>query len=206
MRSPRTQADRSATTRAALLEATIASVLEDGYTHATTARIADRAGVSRGAHTHHFGTRQALVTAAIEYLWTRWGKELLDASAALPADASDVDIEMSLDLLWASFSSPLFYATLELWVHARTDPELHQHLTTVEHGLDRIIMDLAPRFLPTIVGHADFEHLVGLITASMRGLALLDVLEPDTSRSRQQWPFCRSSLATLIRAADEEGA
>jgi AcrR family transcriptional regulator len=53
----RSQAERSAATRDALLDATIVCLVEDGYANTTTSRVAERAGVSRGAHLHHFQTR-----------------------------------------------------------------------------------------------------------------------------------------------------
>ncbi len=80
----RSQAERSSATREALLDATIAWLVEDGYANTTTSRVAERAGVSRGAHLHHFQTRQALVAAAIEHLARRRSEELLRAAGAAP--------------------------------------------------------------------------------------------------------------------------
>ena len=80
----RSQAERSAATREALLDATIACLVEDGYANTTTSRVAERAGVSRGAHLHHFQTRQALLAAAMERLAERRGAELLAAATKLP--------------------------------------------------------------------------------------------------------------------------
>ena len=80
----RSQAERSATTREALLDAAIACLIEEGYASTTTSRVAERAGVSRGAHLHHFQTRTALVGAAVEQLARRWLGELRAASEALP--------------------------------------------------------------------------------------------------------------------------
>ena len=48
------QAEKSAMTRSAILEATIQCLLELGYANTTTALIANYAGVSRGAMMHHF--------------------------------------------------------------------------------------------------------------------------------------------------------
>lgn len=62
------QADRSAGTRQALLDATVMCLVEDGYVGTTGPAIADRAGLSRGAQLHHFGTRDQLVVAAVEHL------------------------------------------------------------------------------------------------------------------------------------------
>ena len=63
-----TQEERRATTRAALLGTAIECLVEYGYEGTTTGRVCDRAGVSRGAHLHHFRTRPALVAAALAEL------------------------------------------------------------------------------------------------------------------------------------------
>src|SRR5271165_4954496 len=106
----RSQAARSASTRQALLDATIASLVEDGYANTTTSRVAERAGVSRGAHLHHFQTRQALVAAAIEHLSRRRTEEMLLAADALPSGRERV--AEGLDLLWSIYANPRFQAAL----------------------------------------------------------------------------------------------
>ena len=116
----RSQAERSSATREALLDATIACLVEDGYANTTTSRVAERAGVSRGAHLHHFQTRQALVAAAMERLAERRGADLLAAAENLPEGRER--LVQGLDLLWSSYANPLFQAALDLWTHARTDP------------------------------------------------------------------------------------
>src|SRR3954463_1876851 len=105
----RTQAERSAATVDALLDATIGCLVEDGYANTTTARVAERAGVSRGAHLHHFQTRDALLAAAADHLTAKRGEHLLAAADELP-DGPD-RIARGLDLLWASYANPLYQAT-----------------------------------------------------------------------------------------------
>src|ERR1700710_2922513 len=80
----RSQAERSAARREPLLDAPIACLVQDGYANTTTSRVAERAGVSRGAHLHHFQTRNALVAAAVEHLRVRRAEELFAAADALP--------------------------------------------------------------------------------------------------------------------------
>jgi AcrR family transcriptional regulator len=197
-RPRRSQAQRSATTREALLDATVACLIEDGYAGTTTSRVAERAGVSRGAHLHHFQTRTALVAAAIEHLSRRRGAELYAAAERLPTGRGR--IAAGLDLLWESYASPLFQAALDLWSNARTDPELHEHLMDVERVLDRQTVELARTIFPEAAGHADFERLVESTLAMIRGLALLDTLHPGGERNRAQWPFAR---ALLVRAFED---
>ena len=192
----RSQAERSATTREALLDAAIACLIEEGYASTTTSRVAERAGVSRGAHLHHFQTRTALVGAAVEQLARRWLGELRAASEALP-DGPERTL-VGLDLLWAHYASPLFQAALDLWTDARNDDELRERLIEVERLLDRQTLELARMLFPTLAHARDFEGLVQQAVATVRGLAMLDTLHPDGARNRQQWSFCRARLAELF--------
>ena len=194
----RSQAQRSAATRDALLEATIACLVQDGYANTTTSRVAERAGVSRGAHLHHFQTRHALVAAAMERLAERRGAELLAAAERLPGGREG--LEQGLDLLWAGYASPLYQAALELWSHARTDPELRERLAPVERGLDRQTLQVTRRLFPQLAERADFDHLIEMAAATMRGLALLDTLHPGAGRNRRQWGYCRARLVELFES------
>ncbi len=67
-RPRRTQAERSATTRQALLDAGRALFAERGFAGAGQEEIVERAGVTRGALSHHFGTKQGLFLAVVQDL------------------------------------------------------------------------------------------------------------------------------------------
>lgn len=119
----RTQADRTAETRGKLLDAAVDTLVELGYSRASTQEIARRAGVSRGAQLHHFPTKESLVVAAVEHLVERRLDEILGARR---------DKAPGPDLLLDAFSGPLFDAALELWVAARTDASLHEKVEPLE--------------------------------------------------------------------------
>jgi AcrR family transcriptional regulator len=196
----RNQAQRSAATRTALLDATLACLVEDGYANTTTSRVAERAGVSRGAHLHHFQTRDALLAAAADYLVRRRGDELTAAAARLPSGRKRVI--SGLDLLWRSYANPLYQAALDLWTHARTDSELREQLVPVELELDRQTISLARQLFPEAATRPDFDALIELSIATMRGLAVLDTLQPEGNRAQHQWSFCRTRLAAMFEAGD----
>src|SRR5689334_2082670 len=118
----RTQEERSAATRARLLDATLECLAELGYARTTTTEIAERGGVSRGAQLHHFPTKSELVTEAVAYLFERRDEEFRAAFAKLPADADRG--AAAVDILWSMVSGPTFHAWLELVVAARTDLQL----------------------------------------------------------------------------------
>src|SRR5438105_7100797 len=116
-RKPRqTNEERSAQTRAKVLDATVDCLIELGYAGTTTTLIAERAGVSRGAQLHHYPTKAELVSAAVDHLAERLGEDLRDKLAQLPPDGDRASA--AIDLLWSRFSTPFFPAWLELWVAA----------------------------------------------------------------------------------------
>ena len=192
----RSQAERSASTREALLNATIACLVEDGYASTTTSRVSARAGLSRGAHLHHFQTRQALLAAAMEHLAERRGEQLLAAAETLPEGPGR--LAASLDLLWSTYASPLYQAALDLWTHARTDPELRERLAPVERDLDRQTLRLSRTLFGELAERPGFDGLLEMAAATMRGLALLDTLQPGGRRNSRQWPCCRAQLVEMF--------
>jgi len=126
----RTQAERTAAMRGRLLDAAVESLVELGYARTSTQEIARRAGVSRGTQLHHFPTKESLVVAAVEYLVDKRLEEILTA---------EVDCGRGLEVLSDAFSGPLFYAALELWVAARTDPVLHAATVPLERKVSEAL-------------------------------------------------------------------
>ncbi|MEO9237295.1 MAG: helix-turn-helix domain-containing protein, partial [Jatrophihabitantaceae bacterium] len=78
------QQDRSRLTRRRLLEATVSSLAQLGWTATSVAIVAARAGVSRGAAQHHFPTRESLFTAAVDHISEQRLAELRRTAAGLP--------------------------------------------------------------------------------------------------------------------------
>jgi AcrR family transcriptional regulator len=114
--------DRGVVTRAALVEAAVECLIEDGYAATTTIEVARRAGVSRGAQLHHFPSKAELLTAAVGQLYERRMAEFRKALADVEPGADRFDA--AVDLLWSMFAGPTFVAWAEVWLAARTDPDL----------------------------------------------------------------------------------
>ena len=73
----RTQAERSATTRLALLDAAVDTIIEEGYANLSTRRVAERAGVAQSTQMHHFPTREAFLVDALRHVARRMAEEAL---------------------------------------------------------------------------------------------------------------------------------
>jgi AcrR family transcriptional regulator len=193
-RKRRTQAERRAGTRAALLEATIDCLVEDGYARTTTRRIAQRAGVTLGAVHHHFGSKVGLLGEARRYITTKWSEELL---AKVPPESLPVQTrhEQMLDQAWESYKGRYFQAALEIVVAARTDPELRQTGTDAIRHLSRWNEISGSVMAPEAAGEPGLAELMATGQATMRGLALLtfgNEADPD-----EAWPATRAHLLAL---------
>ncbi|MBA2348657.1 MAG: TetR family transcriptional regulator [Solirubrobacterales bacterium] len=194
----RTQEQRREETRGKLLDATITSLVEVGYSATTTRRVAELAGVSVGAQSHHFPHRVDLLAAAVEHLAERRVRELREVSAALPDDLGE-RAAVCLDLLWADFSSPLFSAFVKLWVAAADDPELFARLAPIEVMMVRSIRELSVEIVGAPARSSDFQARLSVVLSTIRGLALTQAFEPTgRRRSRDPWPVHRAALERLL--------
>lgn len=194
--SRRTQRERSAATQAALLDAAIDCLIAEGYANTTTSRVAARAGLSRGAHLHHFQTRAALVAAAVERFATRRVAELQREIERLPRGPDRT--HRALDLLWRVYSGPLFQAAVDLFAAARTDEELRASLSRFERVIARDTVRLCGDLFAEHAERADFPELLELVLSTIRGLALLDIVQPGTGAADTQWRYCRGRLHALL--------
>jgi AcrR family transcriptional regulator len=194
----RTQEERSAETRSRLLDATIECLIDRGYAGTTTTVVSERAGVSRGAQLHHFPTKAELVIQAVGRLAQRRADELRRDAASLPSGGARLD--GVLEKMWTSFSGPLFTAALELWVAARTDPELHESLYRFERQMGRSMAQLWRELGAPAVPR--FEELAELTLHLLRGMALQRILRDDDKERRRQFDLWK----TIVIARTHEGA
>lgn len=193
----RTQVQRRAATQAALLDATVACLTELGYAGATTALICERAGLSRTAHLHHFGSRAALLAAGVQHLAQQQVSMLRERTAALPTRGSRRTTK-ALDLIWEAFTTPLFRTAVELAAAARTDEELRRELLPVERAMDRDVMTLCQQVFPEQAARRDFERLMDLMLSTIRGLAIRDLSDPAAAMDPRRWTYARAHLLAAL--------
>lgn len=72
----RTQADRRAQTRTALLEAAARGLSRHGYANLVLERVASEAGYSRGALYHLFTSKEDLALAVVEWVEKTWYEQM----------------------------------------------------------------------------------------------------------------------------------
>lgn len=177
---PRSRSERTADSRLLILDAAVACLVEEGYSGASTLAVQARAGVSRGRLLHHFPSRAELLVAAAAHLSTTLLTDVQQRAAALMADqpSGRERVERAIDLTWATFQEPPFWAAMELWTAARTDPELQAALRGEERRLRAAIRAVADGIWgPEVAAAPLYAELCELLFTSMRGVAIVYAFE-----------------------------
>lgn len=139
--------------RREILEATIASFAEFGWSGTNMSTIARNTRMTRGKIQYYYPTLDHLLQAAVSYLYTEWQKRYfgkIDRLSDAPAR-----FQAGIDALWAMMDDPLHVARQELEACARTDPELRALLTKASVAYDESSLPAAKQAYPELAGIGD---------------------------------------------------
>ncbi|MBR9840610.1 MAG: TetR/AcrR family transcriptional regulator [Rhodobacteraceae bacterium] len=201
----RTQDQRSAETRKLLLAATVRSLMEVGYANTSTAGIAKRAGVSRGAQTHHYPGKMDLIVAATEEMFENFAAGLEALSADLRSGVLTYD--GFFDALWTEvLKGDWFYSSLEIIVAARGDEELRGRLAPLILTLhERLEATWAQSFLAVAPDRVSARSALNLVMNVFRGMAVQAVLRRDEGYFIDMLQALKAILAVHVKPVSQEG-
>lgn len=177
-RTRRTNTERSSETRRKLFDASISCLHEFGYAATTTAMVAERAGVSRGAMNHHFATKVDLMVAVVEYIYARDIEIYRESLIRIPQKDH---MRRLLDLAWTTISGDGGQAVLHVMLAMQGDPELRIKLPPVIN----VISEGSRQGLRTLAkasglkNQAVIDASSVLHLAALRGLAIESIISPD---------------------------
>lgn len=204
-RQRRTQQERSADTVARLLEATIDLLHDRGLYRMSTSDIAERAGVSRGALTHHFSSKEEIIVAAVAHM-------LRQSTASLHQMAADIrhsggSTDEIVDFLWRIMNDRLFYVTMEFLPEARHNGDFRESIIPVvkefHAGLNAVWAELAGQ------AGVEVDHALVLMNATMcliRGMIAQTPVKDDPAYFRDLLAFWKRQVKREFRPTGETAA
>lgn len=203
---PSTMEAKAAAARARILDAVIECLDRHGYAETSIARIQERAGMSRGALTHHFPSKEALMVETAERLLepVTTPRRRPDADAADPERRGDA-VEADIVWMWEKMvDTREGRALLEILVASRTDTALKNRIAG--HFLDwnsRINRSLAASYSAFPAGTETQEEIWTLCRVFLRGLNTQSPFEPDReTRHRLVRRFARMIAHCLMDGSD----
>ncbi len=167
--------ERTADSRTLILDAAVQCLAEEGFVATTTLAIQARADVSRGRMLHHFPSRDVLLVAAAQHLATTRFADMERLVAGFDHTSLDeaARLRRATELLWEQFHQPYFWASMELWIMARTHPSVGEELRPAEYRLGRAIRSVvAAMYGARLSSHERFPMVRDLLLTSMRGVAM----------------------------------
>lgn len=201
----RSQEERSAQTRARLMEATLELLNGRGYSRTTVADIADLAGVSRGALSHHFESKDDLVAAAVDRMLGKATAEI--AALAGEVQAGAMDLDGFIDRLWEMFSGQLFFVTLEHVTEARHNPWLHGRLVPLVKEFHAALDAIWRGFFDgSGLSAAEVETTLNATLCLLRGMGFQTVLRRDPRYFDAMLSMLKRDLAGKIGVAGRRPA
>lgn len=165
------QARKSAATRDQILDAAVRCIVDLGYSNTTTMKIAERAGLSRGATLHHFPSKMDIIKAAVDYLHEKRLRAFSKSVEAIPPGTDR--IKAATDAYWAHATHPIFVAFFELSGAARTDKELRKILRPAQKSFDKQWYETAQTLFPEWQSEPEaFDLALSLTQHLMEGIAI----------------------------------
>ena len=182
------QSEKSEKTRTTVMEATIQCFVKIGYTNTTVTKIAEEAGVSRGAMMHHFTDSFDIIKASVTYLTDKRLKEftrLISEAAQEEAGMSvtEDNLRLTINALWKFFHLPSYIAFQELLIAARTDVELDKVMSPAQKEFNRRITDSIRALFPVWSGiEATQDILTDLFFYTLQGMAISKITNKKQTR------------------------
>jgi AcrR family transcriptional regulator len=168
----RPNAERSAATRGLILDATITCLNDWGYGGVTNIKVADAAGVSRGAMMHHFPTRQALIIATIEHAHDRLNEfraaEMAQTPPGLPRFRAILDQSLVTQRM------PEGTALNEIRIGSRSDKEIREAVTPMMSAISEDYVRMVSRIARDagLKPNRELHGLTGTVAMATRALAI----------------------------------
>jgi AcrR family transcriptional regulator len=184
----RTQADRTAATRAALVAAARTLFAEHGYAEVGTERVAHAAGVTRGALYHQFADKTELFAAVLEAVEVDLTTHLIEVVGAAAAGAGDDPFALLL-------------AGTDAWLDASAQPEVRRIALLdgpavlgwqrwrdlgMRHGLGLVSSLLTELMDAGAIGRQPIEPLAHVLVGALDEAAIYIALADDPIRARAE--------------------
>lgn len=193
----RTQAERTEETRRRILDAAVDVMAQKGYAGFRTADVAEAAGVSRGAQTHHFPSKDELVVAVVEHVFTRASEQ--GRKRARRVKSIDEAIKELLSDSQEFFFSELFLIAVDLAIQGRMQSGDGNAVGQIS-AASRLPVEASwlAALIEAGVPAAVAEDLLWLTISIVRGLAVRRLWQHDAPRFERLFKLWRQMVTQYL--------
>lgn len=200
---------RVARTRGRIFDAVITALDEVGYSECSINRVQTKAGVSRGALTHHFPSKEEMMVKTLEHLLdpVRGATHPGDETTLLRHAVEAETLQEELHLLWRKvINTREGRALMEILVAARTDAALSERITPSLYAYnDEFNRNLANLYQASAGHEEELALLWSICRSFMRGLHTQVPYERDPKIITKMVDLFGQIMAPYISARARQG-
>lgn len=196
----RTQAERSEETRRRILDAALVLLGEKGYAGLRTLDVAQAAGVSKGAQTHHFPSKDELVVAVVEHVFQRASEQARERARRVRRGITpDEAIKALIADAQEFFFSELFLVALDLAIQGRLREAARNPMTELS-AATRLPVEAQWRaaLVESGVPGEVADDLLWLTLSIVRGLAVRRLWQHDAPRFNRLFRLWREMVSSYL--------
>ncbi len=184
----------------AILDAATAILIEKGYAHLSTRKIAARAGIRAGNLQYYYRSKQDVVRAVLERYLERAMRKVEEhvANAAAPEERLQSALTTILADQESAENCRFFW---ELWALAARDPEVAEAMSAFYEGYWRAVVLTLLAANPTL-GRPRAERRAALLVSMLEGLTLF---RSRTDTRQLPLPGLERELRSLVTRLAAEG-
>lgn len=198
------QQKRSKGTRAKLIEAAINLIREQGAANFTTAKVAEAAGLTRGAIQYHFSSPKDLLREVVVEIVHFLSDQLDEVN--LSALNKEDRLERVVDLYWEGYRSDNYVVFIELTLQGRLDPEFRE---TIQEAISVLERERDDQWLGLFTDYdlSDTEILSwrSTLLIILRGLALKQMFTDAESEVQEIFQNAKESYIRDIQYREAQG-
>jgi AcrR family transcriptional regulator len=180
---------------------------ERGYAHTTARDIVAASGTNLASIGYHFGSKEALLTAAMIEAIDEWGDEL-ERALITDTDVGSMDPIERFEFIWTrvieSFEThrPLWVASFEGFMAAQRSPELREQLAAgheqARFGLVALFQNLEERAVDERLARTVGSFYLAL----MSGLIVQWLVDPERAPSGSDMAEALRAIVASIRGSE----
>jgi AcrR family transcriptional regulator len=199
----RTQVERREEMRRRILDAAVDLLAQKGYAGFRTADVAKAAGVSRGAQTHHFPSKDDLVVAVVAHVFGRASEQ--GRKRARRVKSVDEAIKVLLADSQEFFFSELFLIAMDLAIQGHMNNVAGNPVGQIS-AASRLPVEASwlAALVEAGVPPAVAEDLLWLTISIVRGLAVRRLWQHDPPRFTRLFKLWRRMVAQYLAALDAD--
>jgi len=184
--------------RQQLIDATIASIHQDGFQDATVARISRRAGLSVGLVNHYFDGKDDLLASTMQMLVDL---TLADIEAGIPEGGPPA--ERLMGFMKGHFApgqrSP---EAISAWLSFYAQVPGNEAFALIQQNYDAALLELLRPMLSDLMSADRVESVAQTLIALMYGLWLRHAHNPERFGLELIHAIARDYVQTIVPAAD----